>query len=1304
MDTLTPMRLVSLLLALVLLALLAEPACAQQRPLDTATAIAEIRKASEAGDEDRLRELARMEVPDAWWLAEQLLHEGHAEPARRLVELAHPVDVARLPAYLDAVVKDGHDEVALRHHKAFAETYRAEGLRTALPHLETFDGPLTSVPAIHLTFVYARVLFQSGDPRGALAQLERAAEAAEAIGWLAHTTTILRRAIITAEAAGDTPTMTRYALEAVRVARLRQRDDVVRTDETNLAGAHLSAGRYDEAGTLLDRLEPEFRAAGATREAAYALMSRGLLASHRGNYGVAIARYRQAHRELLAIDDRPMAGRLLSNLGTTLADAGRLTEAAETMTRARDEFRELGDAAGIARVEANLSGVLRRLGRSGEALELGIATVERARRGGSQAELAEALLALGVTYHRLGDAQASRTHNVEALRIRLELRSLPEVLTLLGNVSFLSRTPTEVEEADLLHVAALERFRGHAAPLELAQLHDKAAFHHAAQFERDEALAHDDQATALRREHGKPIDVARTHVTRGHLHQQLVEHREAITSFDRALEGLEGVAGDNELALLQQSKGAAHLELGEYDAAEAACRVALELARGAEDSSLVCTLLDNLAHIAYERGQIASSLNLAEEGLALARRIGDDRAVAEFLAQLGSTLHRAGDFERALELHLEATAAYERLGSTRDALMSSRNAAVVLADLGRTDEAAARARKVHDQAVRSGNTRVELVAASSLATHAFETGRTDEARPLLERSLELAESLGDAVSSALARTNLGRLEWKEGRHEAARASLEQALEEWSAIGHAAGETSALVALARFEVDAGNAARAVELVDDGIARLPLLTGALADEEVARARGRWYSLYELGFHAAGTLDDAGGLLRYAEGARATGLLRALGGDDAAVTGPATAQDDRLLAAEAQARSDLEAARARAAAAIRSRKLKEAREARKAVEEAEGTLLDAVAAVQRRSRGAAAVRSTEPVALKTLQRALATDQALVLHMEVFGRVHALVITRKTFHVAELGPADELRVAVEAVTTGDPRTDLTDATRRLRKFLVEPLGLADDVQHVIVSPSAATAYAPLPLLHPDLRVSATPSGTTLSRLSAGTARAGKHILSLGDPAYDRDTGASSATSEHRGGLLPSRLPRLPGTADEAKAIGDVVLLAEEATESGLLSALTQEKRWRAIHLACHGLIDVERPLLSGLALTPGDGEDGLLTCLDLLRAELAADLVVLSACETGRGRVYRAEGVVGLTGSILAGGGERVIASLWKVDDRATQALMTRFYELWNPKRGKGLPAPEALRQAQEHIRSQERWSHPAYWAAWVLWGRAD
>ena len=91
---------------------------------------------------------------------------------------------------------------------------------------------------------------------------------------------------------------------------------------------------------------------------------------------------------------------------------------------------------------------------------------------------------------------------------------------------------------------------------------------------------------------------------------------------------------------------------------------------------------------------------------------------------------------------------------------------------------------------------------------------------------------------------------------------------------------------------------------------------------------------------------------------------------------------------------------------------------------------------------------------------------------------------------------------------------------------------------------------------------------------------------------------------------------------------------------------------MACHGLVDRDRPELSALALTPSDADDGFLTAVEVVAMPVPADIVVLSACETGTGKVRRGEGLSGLMRAFLAAGSPRVVCSLWKVDDEATRA----------------------------------------------------
>src|SRR5207248_1965457 len=140
--------------------------------------------------------------------------------------------------------------------------------------------------------------------------------------------------------------------------------------------------------------------------------------------------------------------------------------------------------------------------------------------------------------------------------------------------------------------------------------------------------------------------------------------------------------------------------------------------------------------------------------------------------------------------------------------------------------------------------------------------------------------------------------------------------------------------------------------------------------------------------------------------------------------------------------------------------------------------------------------------------------------------------------------------------------------------------------------------LLAPDREVVYVPSGTTYGVLLDDAAKRGDGVLALGDPDYG--TASTEAVALLRRGR---QLQPLPATRAEAKAVGDVVLLGKDATERGVKDALAKRPRWRAVHLACHGLVDPERPMFSSLALTPSGEDDGFLTALEVFRMKVPAD-----------------------------------------------------------------------------------------------------
>ncbi len=165
------------------------------------------------------------------------------------------------------------------------------------------------------------------------------------------------------------------------------------------------------------------------------------------------------------------------------------------------------------------------------------------------------------------------------------------------------------------------------------------------------------------------------------------------------------------------------------------------------------------------------------------------------------------------------------------------------------------------------------------------------------------------------------------------------------------------------------------------------------------------------------------------------------------------------------------------------------------------------------------------------------------------------------------------------------------------------------------------------------------------------------------------------------------------AKGRQSKVLLGKEANEAAVRQ---HGGGFRYIHFATHGLFNPEAPLKSALLLARDAGSDGLLTVDKVYSMRLDADLVTLSACETGLGKIASGDDVVGLSRGFLYAGSRSIVASLWKVDDLATSRLMQRFYD--HLERGN---KRDALRQAQRE--TMKEYPHPFFWAAFQLTGSA-
>jgi CHAT domain-containing protein len=367
------------------------------------------------------------------------------------------------------------------------------------------------------------------------------------------------------------------------------------------------------------------------------------------------------------------------------------------------------------------------------------------------------------------------------------------------------------------------------------------------------------------------------------------------------------------------------------------------------------------------------------------------------------------------------------------------------------------------------------------------------------------------------------------------------------------------------------------------------------------------------------------------------------------------------------------------------------------------------------------------------------------------------------DLGASSDLlpRIAAFRQALADPllRAPVEATGRALYDALLAPLEKElEGVRSLLIAPDGALNLIPFSALidkrgtylAESHRVSYLTSGRDLLRITGSSAPRGPPVI-VADPDYAGSVAVEVAASPSGDGRTPRRshdleqtgwLP-LPGTRQEARAIAKLMDVKPLLGASAQESAVKHVRGPRVLHIATHGFFladqkapdpgsrslraavnperasplpvaaaHIENPLLrAGLVLAganrpAGASDDGILTALELAGLDLSGtQLVVLSACDTGLGTLENGEGVYGLRRAVVLAGADAQVATLWKVDDKATRTVMTRFYEELEA----GLGRAEALRRIQlEMARATDAtWSHPFYWASFLpigAWGPVE
>lgn len=949
-----------------------------------------------------------------------------------------------------------------------------------------------------------------------------------------------------------------------------------------------------------------------------------------------------------------LLGRVRRKLGNFSESKQLLQEALKLHESINNE-----EAAGLDLIE--LANTFYREGSYAEAMtaaEKGLSLEEKA---GNKVGIAKALNIIGATYHRKAEYDKSLDYLNRALSLAKEAGDkivIGAALANLGSVYWLLGDFDRALDYSAQHQKIIEEIGDSAG---LSVVVGNRGLIHWNQGDLNLALEEFNQATTLFQQVGDQQGVAVNYFNIGLLQKNLGNYTEAQETLQKSLTMAKEIGDKGLAAVCYEGLGTMYQDLGNMDTALDYLQRSLKMSQEIGEQRAVAYALIGIGSIYETRGNYSAALQQYRKGFRLFEKENEKKAIALSLQNLGRIYFTSGDKKRALANYQAALAIQESIGNKPGMARSETMIAEVYSGQGRLDDADAAVTKALDVLQKERQADLLWPALYRKALVCRDAGKTAESVRWMKEAVEVIEKVREDVQ--LTEQKSGFLEDKLDVYD----DLIELLTKTGEVGEA------------FAYLERSKARAF---------LDMLAEARIDPQSSISP-------ELFRKKKITLSE-------------------------------------LMNTNKKINEEYEKQNADTAVIQKLEK-----ERSRADEEYLNLLLE----IRKENPNYADLQYPQPLNLPEAQQMIDNDAVLIdYHL---GKHDSLlfVITRSDAEVFHLPGSQKLSSQVQQLllTIQKPEpaweasngsyTKFVNVAELLYAELLKPAERwLNDKRRLIIVPDGALNYLPfeslvarksagpinfakLSYLTLDHEIQYVPSVSVLAAVQKNAAddsgEQRKELVAFADPV----TGSKTATP--RAGTIgaavrswSTSLPNLPFARTEVEAISKLyskedvrVLIGKEASEENVKNMNILD--YRIIHIASHGLIDEERPQLSALVLTPGSKgqEDGFLTMREVFDLKLKADLVVLSACKTGLGRQIRGEGMDGLSRAFFFAGASRVLVSLWNVYDPSTADFMTTFYR--NLK-DNGMHETEALQQARLEMIHSKKYSHPYYWAPFILIGR--
>jgi CHAT domain-containing protein/Tfp pilus assembly protein PilF len=961
---------------------------------------------------------------------------------------------------------------------------------------------------------------------------------------------------------------------------------------------------------------------------------------------------------------------------------------------------------------------------------------------------------IGLDYFKIGQSQEALKYYNFALPIRRKIKDRNGEARTLNNIGLVYHKVAQPQKALEYYNQSLPIFREVKNRLEEAAMLNNIGLVYSEIGQPQKALEYYTQGLQIDKEIKDRNRETITLINIGWIYRDISQPQKALESFKQSLPVTKEGKNRNGEAVALRGIGVVYRDIGQPQKALEYYNQSLPIFKEVKDQDGEGSVLNDIGLVYSEIGQPQKALEYYTQALFITKQVKNRRGESATLKGIGLVYSKIGQSQKALEYFIQSLQIDKEVEDRNGEAVALNNIGFAYYNIDQSQKAL----EYYNQALpllrEVKNRNIEATTLNNIGEVYRKVNQPQKALEYFIQSLPIIREVKNRSGEAITLNNIG-LVYSETKQP--RKALEyyiQSLPIIREVKNRSEEAGVLYNISSLERSRGNLQTALTHIEAAIKIIETIRTEIVSQEFRTSyfasRQDYYDLNIDVLMQLHKQQPSKGLnvlaLQASERARARSLLDLLNESQVDIR---QGVDPKLLEQEKNLQFQLNALEKRRLELYSKNSTKlQIDNFEREYDAVFSQDQDLKTKIRSNSPRYAALTQPKPLTLAELKQQVLDGNTVLLEY-FLGKDHSYLwaVTPSGMTSYELPKQTEIAASTEQFinlvkNSNAQPSGISQAGTPLSQMLLGPVAKQLGQKRLLIVSNGALQYLPFAALPAptgsqsllsEHEIINLPSASTLATLRHelnGRKPAAKALAVFADPVFSQ---TDQRVSKNGSALTPNNssqesinsLPlsmetfrsasqdagidfgRLPGTRQEAENILKLIPANTQtqafdfkaSRENVLNSNLSQ---YRIIHFATHGILNTTRPELSAVVLSlvdqKGNSHNGFLRLNDVFNLNLPAELVVLSACQTGLGQNIRGEGLIGLTRGFMYAGTPRVLVSLWNVNDESTAVLMTHFYKAMLEQ---NLPPAAALRAAQLKMQQDPKWRSPYYWAAFTLQG---